>query len=177
MQSKAFQSHSSFGFRAGILAAALVVATMFASTLGLATAGAKTAGVTNGPVQSTLYLTHDGKIVGVVPAPKGANDLHYVWHGKEGCRNGILFPLVTVYFTENGRIIGKALAPCKSNDFEFKWDANTGLITGATWTVNGLPMNPPITVPTGSNDVHVFLTGATRLVKAWWTLNGKPLQF
>ena len=157
--------------RMGIMAAMILLVTMLSSSLGVA--GAKNSGPAAGG--STLFLTHNGRIVGQDPAPIEANDLHYVW-SQTGCKGRYAFPYTYLYFTQNGAVIGKALAPCKSNDFEFSFDPKSGLILKATWTVNGVPMNPPILVPQGSNDVHVFLTGKTHLLKAWWTLNGQPIQ-
>ncbi|HEV3310854.1 MAG TPA: hypothetical protein VG815_10085 [Chloroflexota bacterium] len=158
--------------RIAIVASAVMLASLISSTLGVAGASAGSTGP-NGPT-SQLVLTHNGAIVQQLPAPKGANDLHYVWQNL-GCKGQYAFPYVIMYWTENGRVIGKGLAPCKANDFEFAWNVD-GMITTASWTVNGLPMQPGIKPPAGANDVHVFLTGRGRLLKAWWTLNGKPLQ-
>lgn len=158
--------------RAGMIAITVLLATMLSTTIG---ASAKSAGPDGGAPANTLYLTHNGHIVATDPAPKGANDLHYVWK-QTGCRGRYAFPLVYVYFTLNGRVIGKDRAPCKANDFEFDFDAASGQISKATWTQDGKPMPIPVRLPRGANDVHVFLTGKTRLLKAYWTMDGRPIQ-
>ncbi len=150
---------------------------------------------TNGPAgapQNILVLTRDGKPVGGSKPPcltnaagavVCANDLHFIWATPKTCKNGYEIPPVFVVWTLNGQVVWLnqplTLAPCRANDFEFAWDAN-GYVTTASWTYNGHiiksipigqtgnPNSPP------KNDVHVFWAHPGRLLRAYWTLDGKP---
>jgi len=130
---------------------------------------------TNG-VPTYLYFTSYGKVVGRVPAPQQANDLHYVWTSG-GCKNGYAFPYIRLLWTIDGKVIGSpTLAPCKANDFEFSWSPS-GNVMSASWTMNGMVL-ANLAVPEGVpvNDVHLYLGQHLRLLSAWWTYDGQPIS-
>ena len=167
-------------------------ATMLALVASTLTATGAIAARTNGSTapSNILVLTHDGKIVGESKPPcltnsagavVCANDLHFIWASPKACKGGYQVPPVFVLWTSNGQLVWLnqplTQAPCRANDFEFAWNP-VDYVTTATWTINGkvfkqIPVssanpNQPI------NDVHIYWGHPGQLVRAYWSLNGKP---
>ncbi|MBI2372105.1 MAG: hypothetical protein HYV08_18055 [Deltaproteobacteria bacterium] len=99
-----------------------------------------------------LIFTRNGKVIGRVKAPPGANDVRVYWNIGIG------------WWTRNGRFMrgGGFLVPPGTNDFHLS-------LTGR------FVPQPGIKPPPGANDFEARWSGS-RIVEAWWTKNGKRIK-
>jgi hypothetical protein len=170
-------------FRAVLATAALVMVT--STSVAFAAGGTGPFHPSNQPNIPTLTLTYNGTVVETFVAPAGINvinDVDLVWATPKSCVKNIQFPPVLLFWTNNGSLVGRpTLAPCRVNDFEASWDPNYGIVprwpTGAPatgWTYNGKIVSV-LAPPRGTNDFHLFWLNSGKLLKAYWTYNGKAV--
>jgi hypothetical protein len=123
------------------------------------------------PRRPVLFFTRNGRVIGRVVAPPGANDLRFFWlpggMGGIWTRNGQPIPgsafqvpqgTNDVHFSLTGRFVpGQQLVPPPAaNDIEWDWEGNH--ITEAWWTRDGKRMDR-IPLKAGSSVFQFDLPG------------------
>jgi hypothetical protein len=113
---------------------------------------------TPAPLAPVFFFTIDGvPAPPPIPVPPGATDLHVVWNPVSGV-------VVAAWWTSRGIPGPNIPIPAGANDWYFSLQS-------------GLPLPAPIFPPPGIpiNDFELFWEG-DRIVEAWWTFDGKPVQ-
>ena len=117
----------------------------------------------------------------IFTSPPGANGKEVRWRASRG-KGGA----VVVVFTINGNPAGVTLAPPEANDIHELWVVHHdehGLYEKIEfyWSSDGKRLPKPIPTPRGTDDMHFFILPGRggqpgRIVKAWWTKDGKRVQ-